>query len=173
MSPPKGQSPKVKEPSDIDPREFLLDVKRSGAVTSPLQLTVRYFACNDEEGWCKPVTQQYAIYLESDRDAGRAMGRGMSGRGGLAGGGGTTRRGGFGGRRSRGGFSGTDFAARIMSNDKNGDGKVTKDEMPERMQSFFDRLDANGDGAIDQQEMENAAGMMGRRNRSPREAPRE
>ena len=85
VSPAKGKGPKVKEPSDIDPREFLVDVKRTGAGTSPLTLTVRYFACNDEEGWCKPVTQQYAIYLKTDRDAGRSSGRGMSGRGGRRG----------------------------------------------------------------------------------------
>lgn len=42
----------------------------------------------------------------------------------------------------------------LMQYDKNGDGKVTKDEAPEQMQSFFDRMDTNGDGAIDRQEIE-------------------
>lgn len=38
--------------------------------------------------------------------------------------------------------------------DKNGDGKISKDEFPERMQRIFDRLDTNGDGVIDEEELE-------------------
>ena len=38
--------------------------------------------------------------------------------------------------------------------DKNGDGKIQKDEFPERMQRIFDRLDTNGDGVIDKEELE-------------------
>jgi RND family efflux transporter MFP subunit len=37
--------------------------------------------------------------------------------------------------------------------DKNGDGKLSADEAPERMKQFFDRMDANGDGFLDAQEM--------------------
>ena len=36
--------------------------------------------------------------------------------------------------------------------DKNGDGKIMIDEVDERMKSFFDRIDTNGDGAIDAKE---------------------
>ena len=35
-----------------------------------------------------------------------------------------------------------------MQHDKNKDGKITKDELPERAQRMFDRLDTNSDGAI-------------------------
>jgi hypothetical protein len=38
--------------------------------------------------------------------------------------------------------------------DKDGDGKVSKEEAPERMQRFFDRIDTNGDGFIDEEEQE-------------------
>lgn len=41
--------------------------------------------------------------------------------------------------------------------DKNGDGKLTKDEMPERAQHFFSKLDTNGDGAVTKEEMAEAA----------------
>ncbi len=85
VSPSKGEGPKVKEAADIDPREFLLDVKRADGSRGPLQVKVDYFACNDEEGWCKPVSQEYTIYLEVDRDAGRTVGRGMGRRGGRGG----------------------------------------------------------------------------------------
>ncbi len=223
ISPAKGEGPKVKEPSDIDPREFLVEIKRNNDSAGPLQLTMRYFACNDEEGWCKPVTQQYAIYLQRDRDGGSVRSRG-GGRGGrLAGGGSFDRNsifnrmdangdgkltkdelpefarerleeadkdgdgvitkdefaqsapsgrgggragfgGGFGGPGRRGGFGGpggADFAARIMSNDKNGDGKVTKDELPESMQRILDRADTNNDGAIDKEEAQGMAERFG------------
>jgi hypothetical protein len=161
ISPSKGEGPKVEEPSDIDPREFLVEIKRDNDSQGPLELTVRYFACNDEEGWCKPVTQQYTIYLERDRDAGsvRNRGGGRGGGPGFGGGfGGSGRSGGFGGRGlggGRGGFGGpdsADFAVRIMSNDKNGDGKVTRDELPEYMLRILDRADTNNDGAIDKAE---------------------
>jgi HlyD family secretion protein len=44
----------------------------------------------------------------------------------------------------------------LMSNDKDGDGKVSRDEAPAFMQSFFDRMDANGDGFVDQEESDAA-----------------
>ena len=41
-----------------------------------------------------------------------------------------------------------------MQHDSDGDGKVTREEAPEFMQSFFDRIDTNGDGAVDAAELE-------------------
>ena len=76
VSPAKGEGPKVKEVSDIDPREFLVNIKKSGNSQEPLQLAVRYFACNDEEGWCVAISQEYSISLEPDRDGGRTRSRG-------------------------------------------------------------------------------------------------
>ena len=157
ISPAKGEGPKVKEAADIDPREFLLDIKTNGDTTGPLQLTVEYFACNDEKGWCKPVTQTYAILLESDRDAG------------------SPRRGGFGGRsgsfarRSGGGFgpggeaSGSGRRADItrirteglfVRFDKNKDDKLAKGEVPPFLWKRFSRADSDGDGSITKQEFE-------------------
>jgi hypothetical protein len=40
----------------------------------------------------------------------------------------------------------------LKSADKDGDGKISREEAPEWMQTFFDRLDANSDGFIDAQE---------------------
>lgn len=42
---------------------------------------------------------------------------------------------------------------RLMANDKDQDGKLSKDEMPERMQRIFKRADANADGFLDQEEI--------------------
>ena len=87
VSPSRGTGPKVSAESDVDPREFLVEVDRCES-NGPLELVVRYYGCNDEEGWCMPVTQTYAIEFVADRDAGRPR----------------AARGGVGGRRGRGGF---------------------------------------------------------------------
>jgi len=42
----------------------------------------------------------------------------------------------------------------LMEMDQDGDGKISRDEAPERMREFFDRIDANGDGLIDAGEAE-------------------
>ena len=67
-------------------------------------------------------------------------------------GGGGPGRGGPGGgsRGGRPGGSGMD----LMQYDKDGDEKVSKEEAPERMQGFFDRLDSDGDGFIDKKEID-------------------
>jgi hypothetical protein len=69
VTPASGDGPKVDAPADIDPREFLLDVS-AGDQPGPIRLTVRYFACNDDAGWCKAVVQQYDIFLQVDPDGG-------------------------------------------------------------------------------------------------------
>ncbi len=43
---------------------------------------------------------------------------------------------------------------RMARMDANGDGKLQKDELPERMQQMFDQLDTNGDGALDGEEIQ-------------------
>ena len=50
----------------------------------------------------------------------------------------------------RGGQRSMDFS----SLDTDGDGKLSKDEAPERMRPFFDRVDANSDGFIEKSELE-------------------
>lgn len=58
--------------------------------------------------------------------------------------------GGPGGAGGAGGFqmptSGADW---IKMSDKNGDGKVAKDELPEFAQNYFSTMDTNGDGFVD------------------------
>ncbi|MCA9141186.1 MAG: hypothetical protein KDB05_00280 [Planctomycetales bacterium] len=71
ISPSNGEAPKIEVESDADPREFLLDID-AGQGADSFEVTVKYFACNDAEGWCKPVTQQYTVALQVDRDGGNA-----------------------------------------------------------------------------------------------------
>lgn len=72
VTPAEWTGPKVKAAADSDPREFLVSVDTSES-RQPLRLVVKYFACHDKEGWCKPVTQVYSVTFESDRDGGRVM----------------------------------------------------------------------------------------------------
>src|SRR5579883_3218891 len=53
-----------------------------------------------------------------------------------------------------------DIVARIMSFDKNKDGKVTKDELPERMQCLIERGNTNKDGALDKDEIKKLAATL-------------
>jgi EF hand len=46
-----------------------------------------------------------------------------------------------------------DILARVMAFDKNKDGKITKDELPERMHHRVDLGDTNKDGALDKEEI--------------------
>lgn len=63
VTPSRGSGPKVEQPADKDPREFLLDVASTGQ-GRPMRLTVRYFACDDADTFCIPVTQTYTVHLE-------------------------------------------------------------------------------------------------------------
>lgn len=85
----------------------------------------------------------------------RGGGRGEGGARGEGGGRGDS--GGDGGGRRGGGGGSFD----LMQYDADKDGKVSKEEAPEQMQSFFDRLDTNGDGFIDSEEIEAMKARMG------------
>ncbi len=157
VSPSSGKGPKISVEADIDPREFLVDV-HGGDAGKPLELTVHYFACNDEEGWCKPVTQSYVIHLERDRNAlgvgarEWGSGRGPGGRRFA----GPPRGPGRGGPPPGGGPPGGFSVETLFRFDRNGDGKVSKDELPEFLRErILDRADTNKDGMIEKQEAEN------------------
>ncbi|MFK7736805.1 MAG: hypothetical protein AB8B50_12290 [Pirellulaceae bacterium] len=80
--------PRVSEKADADPREFLIEVKGDATVT----VTLKYVACDDEETWCKTLTQTFVVVQERDRDAGRVSAQRPGG----------GRRGGFGQGRAGG-----------------------------------------------------------------------
>ncbi|MEE2908074.1 MAG: EF-hand domain-containing protein [Planctomycetota bacterium] len=159
ITPSKATGPKVKAATDIDPREFMVKVEDWSPGRS-IPITVKYFACSDSEGWCKPVTQTYELVLQRDRSSGAVHGRSFNRGGGQQ----EANRGGGRGRAGRL----PDFA----QFDINDDGKLSKDELPERMAQRFDRFDSNGDGFIDEDEMATIRKRMqqrGGRGGQPRE----
>ena len=139
----------IEEPADADPREFLVDIRATDR-SKPLDLRVTYYACDDANTFCVPVTQRYAVHLEVDPDAGRVFGAGRPGLG----------RGQF---ADPGGRGPGVMVERMMSWDANEDGVITRDEAPERMQDRFDRIDANGDGMLETDELENMPSPVRRR----------
>ena len=60
----------------------------------------------------------------------------------------------------QGDSGGRNFEMMVQKMDKNGDGKLTKDELPERLRERFDMLDANGDGNFDKAEQQAAMERM-------------
>lgn len=69
----KGPLPEVE--SDMDPREFLVDIDDWTDRSAALGIEIFYLACNKEQGWCKPVTQEYSVSLERAQLAGSAYSR--------------------------------------------------------------------------------------------------
>ncbi len=69
VSPASMDAPEVDAASDADPREFLVDVE-GWAEDAELTVSVFYFACNDAEGWCRPVRQEYTLARRPARGAG-------------------------------------------------------------------------------------------------------
>ena len=85
----------------------------------------------------------------------KARGRGGAGKGGAGIGGagkGGAGKGGAGKGRGGRGWS------RLKASDADGDGKISKDEAPDNIKRFFDRLDKNGDGFIEEGELSATGG---------------
>ncbi len=151
VSPAAGSAPTVEQETDSDPREFALSVS---GLSNPktAELTIHYFACSNEEGWCRPVTQKYAISFERDLDGGGTNGRSF-------------RVGNNGGRRQaqrgpggppRGNQTGgiEQMRQRILEMDSNQDGAISLEEAPEQMRERFAEMDQNKDGKLDKVELE-------------------
>jgi hypothetical protein len=127
VSPASGIGPEVDSPTDGDPREFLVNIS-GGTPGARLEITVHYFGCNDEEGWCIPVTQKYAVLLEEDHDGGGVFGRSF-------------------------GPSADERVAGMMELDTDGDDRISREEANERLLKRFDSTDANFDSLLTEEEV--------------------
>lgn len=126
-----GSGPKLAAGSDCDPREFLVDVENWPESTN-LEVVVRYSACVGEIE-CHTVSQKYILRRKRDIDGGGARGDGA----------------GF--------WNPAEFAEQAMAGDKNEDGKLDRTEVRGLVLPFFDKLDRNRDGFLDEKEIEEVA----------------
>jgi hypothetical protein len=136
VTPMTGIGPTVEEPADADPREFLADVI-ANQTDEPLDLSVRYFACDDALTFCIPAKQRYRIYLQQDISHGWAMPDSPAG--------------------------GRNVIERdpIVRFDRNGDGVIEQEEAPARMKERFSDIDTDGDSYIDAEEIKAMAERQG------------
>ena len=122
-------------------------------VEQPLELEVSYFACDDEEGWCRAVSHRYEIEIRRDRDAGTV-------RSAREGGGFDRRQ--WPGRRGRFGQRRKPDAEELLKRmDANGDGAISRDEARGPMIERFKLMDADGNGAVSREEMDKHLGRAG------------
>lgn len=121
-------SPDVKEDADIDARHFLVRgvANVSNAPPTPLEVKVTYTVCDNAENFCKEITQDYKVVFEPNRNLGTRPGIFLNG-----------------------------MFADIRKMDKNGDGNLTPDELPENKVSLYiGHMDYNGNDIIEKDELE-------------------
>lgn len=71
----------------------------------------------------------------------------------------------------RRGFDPAQFVDRMMEQDANGDGKLSKEELGDRGEMMLQRADANSDGFLDRTELEQMMANRGQPGRGPGQAP--
>ncbi len=152
LSKTAGEAPKPEDvDADADPREFLVDYDFGGSDSpGPLEVTVKYFACDDDDKWCSAATQKFTVAWTVNRDAGKVSKERPSGGGGSGG----MRTSGQKGKGKGQMMSSADMMKRL---DANADGKIVESEARGPVQRNFARFDANEDGAVDAAELK--AGM--------------
>lgn len=55
---------------DKSPREFLLDIDPGKSKGGDFSVTVNYFACDDADTWCIPISQKYLVNLDRNAHGG-------------------------------------------------------------------------------------------------------
>ena len=153
ISPATGSAPTVEQETDRDPREFALSVSSLGS-SKTAELAIHYFACSDAEGWCRPVTQKYAISFERDLDGGGTNGRSFRVGGSAGRGQGQGQRGPGAPPRGSPGGGIEQMRQRILDMDSNDDGSISLEEAPEGMRDRFADIDRDGDGQLDKPEID-------------------
>ena len=132
--PQRASAARVAVPTDADPREFLVRTQWT-APDETLKVTVHYFACDDAETFCIPVTQQYRVRLQRDRDGGR---RRMSRQGPMG--------------RSRESQALATNAILLKTLDLDSDGELSEQELASAS-TALQQLDRDRDGVVSSDEL--------------------
>jgi EF hand len=141
---PKGKARSMTSATDVDPREFLLDVEKWSSET-PIVLTVSYAACAGES--CNLLEQKYELRLVNDKDAGGAKGEGGSN------------------------WKPLQFARGLIANDDDDhSGTVSKSEVKGLVVPHFDTFDTNADGELTLEELKAVAEWLNHRH-APQVSP--
>lgn len=123
--------PKVQQSADIDARMFLVDVDKGADATdsenaTSFKIKLRYVVCDDAETFCFPITQEFDVSLKPARH-----------------------------RSSRPGIFINDIFRNVAKYDKNGDGKITPQELGKgNVTMYMTHIDYNLDNVIDTEEIE-------------------
>lgn len=133
LSQSDGESSRRTEPTDTQPREFLLSVN-SWPKEKALRLTVSYSACTENN--CYVVEQQYVIQRSRDIDGGAAPTAAFRG------------------------LTAEEMLKLLLSGDNDRDGKLTRAELNSIQRPRFTDYDLNSDGVLDQDEMQKVAVEM-------------
>lgn len=130
VTPNELKSDEIKANADVDPRQFLVSV--SGTNEKPtLDIAVTYTVCDDAETFCRTLQQNYKVTFERNKDGG-----------------------------SRPGIFMPAMFAKVRDFDKNGDGNVTKDELPEgRRTLYIGHIDYNANEIIEKAEIDRFLAM--------------
>ena len=149
VTPSSGEAIQVTDvEADADPREFLVEVDRA-SLEHPIDLTVDYYACDDQDEWCKALTQRFTITWETDPDGGRVQSGNRNRRGA---------------RKSRLPESGGPTPSRILARyDANGDEKISRDEASGPMARRFNGMDADANGWVTKEELSSSLEKRRRR----------
>ena len=133
-----------------------LDNETQIEVTDSMKQTIAGLE-NDKKGQIGQVSSD----RNQQAEAGGQSGRGQQGRGDRQRGGGQRGGGGM------GGFSMPENGKALISDkDRDGDGKLTKDEAGSPYSFFFDRVDSNSDGFLDEAELDESIKQMKKRMQS-------
>ncbi len=131
VTPATLQSDEITADADVDPRQFLVDIKGAKA-KQKLNVAVTYTVCDDAETFCRTIKQSYVVNLERNKDGG-----------------------------SRPGIFMPQMFANVLDHDKNKDGDVTKDELPAGQKTLFiGHMDYNGNETIEKAEIEKFMAMF-------------
>jgi len=133
LSATSGESPQGTSENDSAPREFLLEVE-SWPADKTIQLTVFYAACTED--LCHSVKQTYVLTRKRDKDAGRAKSAGFRV------------------------LTAEETVKRLMAGDKDGDGKLVKEELSSIQQPRFADYDLNKDTVLDKEEIRKMAEQL-------------